>query len=73
MGHWSRLAESNIYSASIDPGDACPKAEPQNKGVSYHIPLQAGYRRWRAAHTDLKVSFVSGAAMTKRFYDFEHK
>jgi hypothetical protein len=30
-------------------------------------------RRWRSAHTDLKVSFVPGAAMTKGFYDFKHK
>jgi hypothetical protein len=29
--------------------------------------------RWRSAHTDLRVSFVPGAAMTKGFYDSEHK
>jgi hypothetical protein len=29
--------------------------------------------RWRSAHTDLRVSFVPGAAMTKRFYDSKHK
>jgi hypothetical protein len=29
--------------------------------------------RGHSAHTDLKVSFVPGAAMTKGFYDSKHK
>jgi hypothetical protein len=33
-----------LYCASTDSVDLCPKAEPEEQGVSTYITLQAGYR-----------------------------
>jgi hypothetical protein len=37
MSLWGRLTGSNVYSASTDPADSCPKAEPwEQRGLTLY-------------------------------------
>jgi hypothetical protein len=59
MSPWGRLSGSNVYFASTDPADSCPKAEPENKGVSPYVLLQAGYRSKKQSTTHIWLPVTS--------------
>jgi hypothetical protein len=68
MGYWGRLAGSNVYCASTDPVDLCPKLNPKNKEVSTYVPLQAGYRSKRQSSTHLWLHVTSLAILFPQCY-----
>jgi hypothetical protein len=68
MGLWGSLAGSNMYCASTDPADSCPKTEPrEQRGLTLYT-LATGYRSKEQSSTHIWLHVTSLAVSLPQCY-----